>query len=165
MAQPGAPMLCRYVESPLGPLLLAGDSTALRYLKLPRDGKARTPEPGWIPDPGAFQEATRQLEAYFSGSLKRFSLPLAPRGTPFQQDIWAALREVPYGTTVSYGELARRAGRPRSARAVGAAMAANPLPILIPCHRVIGSDGSLTGFGGGLEAKRLLLALEKEGRP
>ncbi len=103
----------------------------------------------------------RQLEAYFAGELTDFSLALAPRGTPFQLSVWQALREIPYGATRSYGELARAIGRPKASRAVGAANGSNPLPIVVPCHRVIGSSGKLTGFGGGLEAKAILLSLEQ----
>jgi methylated-DNA-[protein]-cysteine S-methyltransferase len=101
-----------------------------------------------------------QLAEYFAGKRRVFSLPLAPRGTPFQRSVWQALRQIPYGETVSYGELARRLGSTSGARAVGLANGANPLPIIVPCHRVIGADGSLTGFGGGLTIKRALLALE-----
>jgi methylated-DNA-[protein]-cysteine S-methyltransferase len=107
-----------------------------------------------------FREVIAQLEAYFAGELRRFDLPLAPEGTPFQREVWSALTAIPYGETVSYGELARRLGRPAASRAVGAANGQNPIPIVIPCHRVIGADGSLTGFGGGLAIKRRLLDLE-----
>ena len=103
----------------------------------------------------------RQLNAYFARELEDFDLPLAPPGTAFQLEVWAALRAIPYGETVTYGELARRIGRPRASRAVGAANGANPLPIVVPCHRVVGADGSLTGFGGGLPIKSALLALER----
>jgi methylated-DNA-[protein]-cysteine S-methyltransferase len=107
-----------------------------------------------------FSEAIAQLEEYFAGERRDFSLPLPLEGTPFQTTVWSALRTIPYGATVSYGELARRIGRPSASRAVGAANGANPLPIILPCHRVIGADRSLTGFGGGLETKRFLLAFE-----
>jgi len=103
----------------------------------------------------------RQLEAYFQGALREFDLPVAPRGTAFQLRVWAELRRIPYGLTISYGELARRLGDPNLTRAVGAANGANPISIIFPCHRVIGADGSLTGYGGGLEVKRALLALER----
>ena len=105
-------------------------------------------------------EARRQLEAYFEGELREFDLPLAPQGTGFQLRVWEALRAIPYGETISYGELARRVGDPGAARAVGLANGRNPLPVIVPCHRVIGADGSLTGFGGGLDRKRALLELE-----
>ena len=107
-----------------------------------------------------FSEAIAQLEEYFAGERRDFSLPLPLEGTPFQTTVWSALRTIPYGATVSYGELARRIGRPSASRAVGAANGANPLPIILPCHRVIGADRSLKGFGGGLETKRFLLAFE-----
>jgi methylated-DNA-[protein]-cysteine S-methyltransferase len=105
-------------------------------------------------------EARRQLEAYFAGELRDFDLPLAPEGSEFQLRVWEQLRAIPYGETISYGELARRVGDPAAARAVGLANGRNPLPVIVPCHRVIGADGSLTGFGGGLERKRRLLELE-----
>jgi methylated-DNA-[protein]-cysteine S-methyltransferase len=110
------------------------------------------------------QEAALQLEAYFAGSRKDFDLPLAPEGSPFQQRTWRELREIPYGETISYAELARRTGNPKAVRAVGAANSRNPLPIFFPCHRVVGSDGSLTGYGGGLPIKRQLLELEHRHR-
>jgi methylated-DNA-[protein]-cysteine S-methyltransferase len=112
-------------------------------------------------DAGPLEPAQRQLEAYFRGALREFDLPVAPRGTAFQLRVWAELRRIPYGVTISYGELARRLGDPNLTRAVGAANGANPISIIFPCHRVIGADGSLTGYGGGLEVKRALLALER----
>ena len=121
------------------------------------------PDPGWVRDP--LPDATDQLRAYFAGSLARFELRLAPRGTPFQRGVWDALTEIPYGTTTSYGALAARIGRPGASRAVGAANGRNPLPVVIPCHRVIGADGTLTGYGGGLERKQALLGLERAQRP
>lgn len=107
------------------------------------------------------KEAVRQLESYFAGRLKKFSLPLEPEGTAFMKQVWAALCEIPYGKTASYGEIAEKVGRPKAARAVGLANNRNPIPIFIPCHRVIGADGSLTGYAGGLEMKKKLLDLEK----
>lgn len=115
----------------------------------------------WTEDPAIFTEVKEQLQAYFDQRLTRFDLPLAPAGTDFQLRVWEALMTIPYGDTSSYGEIAGRMGRPGASRAVGAANGQNPLPIVIPCHRVIGRDGTLTGFGGGLEVKRRLLALEK----
>ena len=114
---------------------------------------------------GVLADLQAQLRDYFSGKLETFDLPLAPRGTPFQQDVWTALTKIPYGETVSYAAIAKRIGRPDAVRAVGAANGQNPIPIVIPCHRVIGSNGSLTGFGGGLPAKRFLLSLESTQRP
>ena len=108
----------------------------------------------------AFKEPIRQLQAYFAGELENFDLPLGPQGTPFQQKVWNELCRIPYGQTISYGELAKRIGNPNASRAVGLANGSNPIPILIPCHRVIGSSGKLVGYGGGLELKRRLLELE-----
>lgn len=150
-----------WVESPIGRLLVAGDEAGLRLIGFPTGKGSRVPEPGWIEDPGHVAEARTQLNAYFAGTLTRFDLPLAPEGTAFQQRVWSALWDIPYGETISYGELAVRVGSPRAVRAVGAANGRNPLPIVVPCHRVVGADGSLTGFGGGLDAKRALLDLER----
>jgi methylated-DNA-[protein]-cysteine S-methyltransferase len=143
------------IDSPLGELLLAGDGHALSAVHM--DG---SPDPGWRRDPGALREPAEQLRAYFAGELREFDLPLAPQGTPFQREVWDALREIPYGGTISYAELAAAVGRPDAARAVGAANGRNPIAIVIPCHRVIGASGALTGYGGGLRRKRLLLDLE-----
>ena len=148
--------------SPLGPLLLVGTEDALTSIWLPSGRDRRLePDPDWIESRAPFAEAVRQLDAYFAGQLRQFDLPLAPKGTAFQQRVWRALLDIPYGETVSYGELARRIARPAAFRAVGAANGQNPLSIVIPCHRVIGSDGRLTGYGGGLPAKSTLLALEQ----
>jgi methylated-DNA-[protein]-cysteine S-methyltransferase len=143
------------IDTPIGELLLAGDGHALTAVHM--DG---TPGPGWQQDPGALREPSEQLRAYFAGELREFDLPLAPHGTPFQQEVWSALREIPYGSTISYGELAAAVGRPDAPRAVGAANGRNPIAVVIPCHRVIGASGALTGYGGGLPRKRLLLDLE-----
>jgi methylated-DNA-[protein]-cysteine S-methyltransferase len=153
-------MRCCEISTPVGRLRLAGDEKGLRSISFqnrfppaaPAESSLRTEEP--------FREAIAQLEAYFAGALRRFDLPLAPEGTPFQREVWSELTAIPYGETVSYGGLARRLGRPAASRAVGAANGQNPIPIVIPCHRVIGADGSLTGFGGGLAIKRRLLDLE-----
>jgi methylated-DNA-[protein]-cysteine S-methyltransferase len=115
---------------------------------------------GWARDPEAFAAVRVQLGEYFSGERRSFDLPLEPAGSPFQLQVWRALREIDYGETLSYGELARRIGRPNAPRAVGAANGANPLSVVIPCHRLVGADGTLTGYGGGIERKRLLLDLE-----
>ena len=146
------------LASPIGRLRLVGNGRALTAVRFV--GGARGRPPDLVEDPAPFREAVRQLEAYFAGRLRRFDLALEPGGTPFQATVWAALRAIPYGETTSYRELAARVGRPRAVRAVGAANGRNPLPIVIPCHRVVGSDGSLTGFAGGLGAKRALLELE-----
>jgi methylated-DNA-[protein]-cysteine S-methyltransferase len=148
------------IDSPIGRLLLAGDGAHLSQVCFQSGPRPQRPQMGWVADPGPFQAAVAQLEEYFAGRRRRFELPLAPRGTDFQRRVWRALSDIPYGKTISYGELARRIGNPSASRAVGLANGANPLPIVVPCHRVIGADGSLTGFGGGLPIKRKLLALE-----
>jgi methylated-DNA-[protein]-cysteine S-methyltransferase len=147
--------------SPIGPLVLAGMDERLACIGFPTGKGAVTPHADWHRDDAAFAEARAQLAAYFDGRLTRFDLALDPRGTPFQRAVWAELTRIPPGETISYGELARRIGRPSASRAVGAANGANPLPIVVPCHRVIGTSGALTGFAGGLETKRFLLALER----
>jgi methylated-DNA-[protein]-cysteine S-methyltransferase len=157
-------MRYRYMESPVGRLLVAGDEAGLRYIGFSTGKDPLQPESTWKEDGNALSQAIQQLHAYFEGKLKAFSLELAPQGTPFQLRVLSALQEIPYGQTISYGELARRIDKPSASRAVGAANARNPLPIVIPCHRVIGSDGSLTGFGGGLDVKKALLALERRYR-
>ncbi|MBT8146882.1 MAG: methylated-DNA--[protein]-cysteine S-methyltransferase [Gammaproteobacteria bacterium] len=151
-----------YLDSPIGSLMLAGDGENLVELGFPDGKAARRHQPGWVLDSEPFTECKRQLQRYFAGNLRDFDIPLAPRGTEFQLLVWDALRTIPYGETVSYGELARQIGRPAASRAVGAANGKNPIPVIIPCHRVIGSTGSLVGFGGGLPTKQQLLALERE---
>lgn len=148
------------IESPVGPLLLAGDAGGLRSVSFESSKRAATVQPNWKEDKAPFAEVIRQLQAYFRGELKDFDLPLALEGTEFQVRVWRNLQAIPYGETISYGQLAQRIGNPRAVRAVGLANGCNPIPIIIPCHRVIGSDGSLTGFGGGLPNKKKLLALE-----
>src|SRR5437764_11465582 len=154
-------LLCSYFESPIGILLLATDEAGLREITLPKNGGPALPKRDWQENHSALREASRQLRAYFSGELEAFDLPLAPEGTPFQQRVWSELRKIPYGETISYGELAKRIENPNAYRAVGLANGSNPIPIIIPCHRVIGSNGKLTGYGGGLPIKEKLLALEK----
>ena len=154
-----------HFDTPIGRLLLAGDDAGLRHIDFER-GRYPTPVgDDWERRPRAFGEVRAQLAAYFAGQLTAFDLQLAPRGTPFQLAVWQELRAIPYGATTSYGEIARRLGSGTASRAVGAANGRNPLPIVVPCHRVIGADGSLTGFGGGLPLKQRLLALEQAGRP
>jgi methylated-DNA-[protein]-cysteine S-methyltransferase len=148
------------VDSPLGPLLLAANSDGLRRVGFENSKRFSIPPVGWTQNKKIFREVIRQLNEYFAGDLKEFNLPLAPEGTPFQVSVWSALRTIPYGETISYAQLAKRIGNPKAVRAVGRANGANPLPIIIPCHRVIGSDGDLTGFGGGLPIKIKLLAIE-----
>jgi methylated-DNA-[protein]-cysteine S-methyltransferase len=149
-------------ESSVGPLLLAGDSNVLRLVSFETSKHAAPPRPDWKQNVAAFAEVIRQLRAYFGGELKEFDLPLAMEGTEFQIRVWNALRTIPYGETISYAQLARHIGNPKAVRAVGLANGSNPIPIIVPCHRVIGSDGSLTGFGGGLSTKRKLLELENK---
>jgi len=157
---------CASIGSPIGDLLAVSDGTALVRLHLP--GEHHTPRPGphrpdpsWRSGPDAvIDAAAEQLTAYFAGDLRSFDLPLAPAGTAFQQQVWTALRSIPYGATASYREIAEAVGNPAATRAVGTANARNPLPIIVACHRVIGADGSLTGYAGGLDTKRYLLRLE-----
>lgn len=151
-----------YCDSPIGPLLLAGCNGQLELLALPMGGEAQAPENGWVPDNASFAAAARQLDEYFRGRRRSFDLSLAPRCTAFQRKVLNALQAIPYGQTRSYKDVAAAIGQPKAVRAVGAANAKNRIPIIIPCHRVIGSDGALTGFGGGLDAKRSLLRLEAE---
>jgi methylated-DNA-[protein]-cysteine S-methyltransferase len=149
------------IKSPIGPLLIACDEKAIRHIEFPRGGEPAQPEPGWHESNcSLLQLAAEQLSEYFSGHRNVFIVPLDPEGTEFQQAVWRRLQEIPYGQTITYGELAKRVGNPSASRAVGAANGANPIPIMIPCHRVIGSDGKLTGFGGGLPTKKALLTLE-----
>ena len=153
-------MYYSYLETPIGRLLLAGDNRKLTVVGFPTGSKAREEEADWERNDEPFVDAKRQLTEYFEGSRQAFDLALAPQATPFQSRVLDALRTIPYGETRSYKDIAVAVGNPRAVRAVGAANGNNPLPIIIPCHRVIGSDGSLTGFGGGLESKRFLLTLE-----
>ena len=146
-------------DSPVGPLMLAGTTDALAVISFER-GRRVPRRPEWERRAAPFREALGQLRAYFKGTLRDFDLPLAPEGTAFELKVWKALLKIPYGRTISYGELARRIGNPNASRAVGLANGRNPLPIVIPCHRVIGSNGKLTGYGGGLDTKRWLLTLE-----
>ena len=145
------------LDSPIGPLLLTSDGTALTRLLIGGD-----PDPSWSPEPcPVLESAVAQLQEYFAGSRTEFDLPLAPTGTPFQQSVWRALRDIPYAGTESYGQLAARVGNSRASRAVGLANGRNPISIVVPCHRVVGANGSLVGYGGGLDRKRTLLDLER----
>ena len=153
------------IPSPVGRLLLSGNEKALSGISFRGGSRAAAVAAGWRHDREPFREAIAQLEAYFEGERREFDLVLAPEGTGFQRSVWAMLRTIAYGETITYGELAARLGRAGSSRAVGAANGRNPIPIVIPCHRVIGANGSLTGFGGGLHVKRRLLALEARHRP
>ncbi len=151
-----------YLDTPIGELLLAGDDDALAMIGFPKGSMRRDPEPDWIFNEKPLATARQQLTEYFAGTRKEFDLPVALSGTEFQVSVLEALQQIPYGETVSYGEIARRIGRPKAVRAVGAANGRNPIPVVVPCHRVIGSSGDLTGFGGGLDTKEALLRLEAE---
>ncbi|MEK8145667.1 methylated-DNA--[protein]-cysteine S-methyltransferase [Streptomyces sp. M10(2022)] len=148
------------IDSPYGPLTLVATDGTLAGLYM-TDQRHRPPEETFgDPDPRPFAEAARQLDAYFAGGLRAFDLPLRLDGTPFQRGVWAQLRQIPYGETRSYGELAGQLGKPGASRAVGLANGKNPIGIIVPCHRVVGASGSLTGYGGGLDRKQRLLAFE-----
>jgi methylated-DNA-[protein]-cysteine S-methyltransferase len=148
----------RSVDTAIGPLWLESDGDGLSSIAFEGPAGARSDDP-------LLAEAEEQLHAYFSGRLERFDLPLSPGGTAFQRRVWDAVAAIPYGTVTTYGALADAIGTPRAWRAVGAANGRNPLPIVVPCHRVVGASGALTGYGGGLERKRELLALEAGARP
>jgi methylated-DNA-[protein]-cysteine S-methyltransferase len=150
-----------HVDSPIGPLLLAAGDDGLRAIEFPRNRHPVKRDPTWCEGRHELlDEASRQLGDYFAATRNAFDLPLAPRGTAFQLQVWQALRTIAYGKTCSYAQLARQVGKSSAVRAVGAANGRNPIPIIVPCHRVIGADGSLTGFGGGLPTKQFLLQLE-----
>jgi methylated-DNA-[protein]-cysteine S-methyltransferase len=149
-----------WFESPVGPLLLAGTKAGLQLVSFSAGTRTKNVDVEWHEDSAVFTEVVGQLKSYFAGERKAFDLPLVLEGTEFQKKVWTALQDIPYGETVSYKALAQRVGSPKAVRAVGAANGANPIPIIIPCHRVIGNDGSLTGFGGGLPLKKKLLELE-----
>lgn len=155
-----------FVESPLGRLRVTAVRDGLASIGFDGDRYSPPLDPAWVRDPALplLRRASAQLDAYFSGRLEAFDLALVPAGTLFQKTVWKAIEGVSLGATISYAELARRAGCPGGARAAGAATGRNPLAIVVPCHRIIGSDGSLTGYAGGLDRKRALLALELEGR-
>jgi methylated-DNA-[protein]-cysteine S-methyltransferase len=143
-------------ESPIGELLLTSDGRALTGLHM----APFEPSPEWRRDDGPFDDVVAQLGEYFTGARRKFDVMLEAGGTPFQRAVWDALRDIPYGETISYGELARRIGSPKAVRAVGRANGANPIAVVVPCHRVIGANGTLTGYGGGLDRKAKLLTLE-----
>jgi methylated-DNA-[protein]-cysteine S-methyltransferase len=159
------PTRYRTVDSPLGPLTLAGVGSTLMYLRMA--GQAHEPDRSdWQPgDADAFTDVIDQLEAYFAGTLTEFDVDLRLDGTDFQRRVWEALRTIPYGETRSYGEIADQIGSPGASRAVGLANGRNPISIIVPCHRVVGSTGGLTGYGGGIDRKRALLALENRRVP
>ncbi|MBI3217140.1 MAG: methylated-DNA--[protein]-cysteine S-methyltransferase [Mycobacterium sp.] len=150
----------RTIDSPIGPLTLAGEGDVLTNLRMV-DQTYEPDRADWVRDDAAFPDAVEQLAAYFDGKLQTFDLKLEMAGTQFQRKVWEALRTIPYGETRSYGEIARQIGAPTAFRAVGLANGHNPIAVIVPCHRVIGANGSLTGFGGGLERKSALLDMEK----
>ncbi|HYK88197.1 MAG TPA: methylated-DNA--[protein]-cysteine S-methyltransferase [Acidobacteriota bacterium] len=154
-------MYYTYEQSPVGRLLLAGSSDALKWIHFETPQGPSTPKSEWQYSDHHLTEVTRQRDAYFEGKLRTFDLPLEPDGTAFQKSVWQELLKIPYGETVSYAEIARRLSHPSATRAVGAANGRNPLPIVVPCHRVIGSSGKLTGYGGGIAIKEFLLSLER----
>ncbi len=150
-------------DTPIGRILLAGDDSGLKYLVFDHAGsreRHQLPLASWVEDSTPFREVSRQLKAYFAGKLKQFDLPLAADGTDFQKKVWQALCDVPYGETVSYGEIASSIGQPTASRAVGMANGRNPISIIVPCHRIIGRSGKLVGYGGGLDRKTKLLRIE-----
>ena len=153
----------RRLASPLGEILIAGDCDRITIVSFQQGTSPIEVLPEWQESPAGFAEAARQIGAYFRGELKAFDLELRVAGTPFQAAVWQALAEIPYGTTVSYREVAERIGNPRAVRAVGLANSLNPVPLIVPCHRVIGADGGLTGYRGGIEIKRRLLEIEQTG--
>ncbi len=150
------------MDTPIGTLLLTGGEAALTGIYFQSGPHPTTVRAGWIANERPFRKVVRQLQEYFAGGRRQFDVPLEPTGTPFQRAVWQELTLIPYGASTSYGEIARRIGHPLASRAVGRANGANPWPVIVPCHRVIGANRSLTGFGGGLAIKRRLLLLEAE---
>jgi methylated-DNA-[protein]-cysteine S-methyltransferase len=147
------------MATPIGRLRLVGDGDALHAIHL---HASDVPPTTAVTDAAALRPVVEQLDEFFAGERRTFDVALAPRGTSFQRAVWDALRTIPYGTTATYGEIAARVGRPTAVRAVGAANGRNPIPIIVPCHRVIGSNGTLTGYAGGLATKQQLLELERK---
>jgi len=152
---------CHY-QSPVGRLLLAGTNDALHLISFPEGKGTRQVQPGWQQNEKPFAHAIAELQQYFAGERQVFSIPFELHGTQFRKKVWLALAEIPFGQIITYGEMAKRVGNPKASRAVGAANGANNLPILLPCHRVIGANRKLTGFGGGLPTKQFLLRLENK---
>jgi methylated-DNA-[protein]-cysteine S-methyltransferase len=150
------------LDSPVGALFITSNGEAITELFMDKHKGGPKPIGDWRRDDALFREVADQLRAYFAGELTEFDLRLATGGAPFQKRVWAELQKIPYGSTISYGELARQVGNPKASRAVGAANGSNPISIIIPCHRVIGSNGKLTGYGGGIERKKFLLEFEAE---
>ena len=156
---------CAILDTPIGALLAVSDRDALARIDFAGSWSSADLDPAWRRGAPVLDALAAQLREYFSGARRAFELPLAPRGTPFQQQVWRALQSIEYGTTTSYAAIAAQIGAPTAVRAVGAANGRNPIPIVIPCHRIIGANGSLTGFGGGLPLKRRLLELEQQATP
>ena len=148
------------LDTPFGALCIAGTGQGLTHVEFQDGERPLRPQPEWQEDQGVLDEARRQLRAYFEGRRQRFTLPVAPEGTPFQQRVWRELQEIPWGTTTTYREIAERLGQPGAVRAVGYANGRNPVAIVIPCHRVVGANGRLTGYAGGIATKRRLLQHE-----
>jgi methylated-DNA-[protein]-cysteine S-methyltransferase len=151
-----------HIESPIGPLLLTMERDCLTQVCMSQQKRSVEVLPDWISDARPFRAIAQQFDEYFCGRVRQFVTPIRFQGTEFQRSVWNELLRIPYGSTITYGELARRIGRPKAVRAVGLANGRNPIPIIVPCHRVIGADGKLTGFGGGLPNKAFLLQLERE---
>jgi len=162
MKKTGLQTFFTILDSPVGALFLTSNGEAITELFMEKHTGGPKPISDWRRDDDLFREAADQLRAYFAGELTEFDLPLATAGTQFQQSVWAELRKIPYGSTISYSELARRIGHPNAPRAAGAANGGNPISIIIPCHRVIGSNNKLTGYGGGIERKKFLIEFEAE---
>jgi methylated-DNA-[protein]-cysteine S-methyltransferase len=156
------PVFMTTTESPIGPLTLTAVDGVLTGVHMHEARHSPEVSPEWERDDAAFKDVVAQLDAYFAGEQRQFDVPMALEGTEFQRRVWAGLCEIPYGETISYGELARRVGNPKASRAVGLANGRNPVAIIVPCHRVIGADGSLTGYGGGLDRKVWLLEHERK---
>ncbi|MFC4566078.1 methylated-DNA--[protein]-cysteine S-methyltransferase [Nocardiopsis mangrovi] len=164
-AEPAETILYTVAGSPIGKMLLTSDGASLTALWMEPPGGGPLPIRGeWRHDPGWFAEAERQLGAYFAGDLREFTVPLAPHGTAFQRLVWRELTTIPYGRTTSYGAIAKAIGHPNGSRAVGLTNGRNPISVIVPCHRVIGANGALVGYGGGLPRKRHLLHLERTAR-
>jgi methylated-DNA-[protein]-cysteine S-methyltransferase len=152
-----------FIDTPLGKTLVACGEKGVVSIRFDSEGAGSQPEPGWRHERGMNNEATQQLRAYFAGELREFDLTVESHGTPFQETVWCALRDIPYGETRSYADVARAIGRPSAVRAVGAANGRNGVPIVVPCHRVIGSGGELRGYAGGVDVKAALLVFERSG--
>jgi len=157
-----SPAVYGFTSTPIGQVLLVGSRSALIGLYMADHARTPAAAESWLPDRGELDDVRRQLDEYFSGARSGFDIITRPAGTPFQRAVWSMLEAIPYGTTLTYGEIAGRLGRPSAARAVGAANGQNPVSIVIPCHRVIGASGELTGYGWGLERKAWLLRHERE---